>query len=174
MSEIRSCFGVTFNLWPNSSLVSQDQTMCCCLLKILHWSELSAKFPQIVMICVNRYPSLYVVGLKHILAKTGISQKIRNILLQNILITYVFVRVCRASWYASKYILSLEIGEDCSRNDIQRKSTLSHMAGLTLALVCAGLLVVIQWEAWVRAWEGRPASGDTVRGVSESLRGQAC
>ena len=43
--------------------------------------------------------------------------------------------------------------EGCGTKDIQYKNTLGYMAGLILALICvaaAGMLVVIQWEAWLR------------------------
>jgi len=58
-------------------------------------------------------------------------------------------------WNLTYFVPVSEPGnrEDCGRNVIWHKNTFGCMAWLTLALICvaaAGLLVVIQWEAWVR------------------------
>ena len=102
-------------------------------------------------------------------------------------VTQLYVSDMLISWYTSQHILrqasSPEIWKVAPGRTSGIKSTLGCdrcVAGLTLALICvaaAGLLMVIQWEAWVRGDQrltkdlissrSRPASGYTVRGVSE-------
>jgi len=81
--------------------------------------------------------------------------------------------VCRLAY--SEPVFKPRNREVWAREGIQRKHTSGCIAGLTPTLICVvavGLLVVIQWEAWVRGDSHlcgccRPAGGHTVRGVSE-------